>query len=334
MAGHFNIHTGADDISQVGQIRTWNYDTETKYYDSPCNEVRGSGGEFYPPGQTKDQPITFFNGELCRYLDLYFDEEKEIGGLNVYKYASTERTVDNGTEYNEYACFASTEEELPSGLMNVSACRFGAPVFVSLPHFYAADPYYLQLVDGLHPEKEKHEFQIAMEPEMAIPVDVSARLQVNVKTQAYPEIGLFQETPTIYFPVFWFEQKVRIPDEMLRELVMAGSLPTIGYICCSVIVIIGAIVMIYAQCLDRIRQSQMLKKAKNHPDNEMMATKNENFNRNLIEQQSKPLVKDDKLLNSIEFKPMHGTLVNVPLAMPEPDLECDDQHLYPQMHKF
>lgn len=337
LAGHFNIDTGADDISQLGQIRTWNYETETPYSKSPCNQVRGSGGEFYAPGQTKDQPITFFNGELCRYMDLYFDEEKEINGLNVYKYASTERTVDNGTEYSEYACFSSNEEELPSGLMNVSACRFGAPVFVSMPHFYAADPYYLQLVDGLSPDKEKHEFQITMEPTMAIPVDVSARLQVNVKVQAYPEIGLFQETPTIYFPVFWFEQNVRIPEEMLRELVMAGSLPIIGYICCSVIVIIGVIIMIYAQCFNRIQQSQELKK-QNHlnRDNEMTITKNglvnENFNRNLIEQQSKPLVKDDKPLGNIEFKRMHDTFVNVPLAVPEPDL--DDPHLYTQNHKF
>lgn len=125
---------------------------------------------------------------------------------------------------------------------------------------------------------------------------------------------------------------------MLRELVMAGSLPTIGYICCSVIVIIGIIVIVYAQCFNRMRQQQALKKS-NHHDNELTLTTkngliNENFNRNLIAQQSKPLVKDEKLLNSIEFKPMHGAFVNVPLAMPEPDLECDDQNLYPQVHKF
>lgn len=206
---------------------------------------------------------------------------------------------------------------------------------MSFPHFYAADPYYLQLVDGLQPEKELHEFQMTMEPNMAIPVDVSARLQVNVKTQTYPDIGLFQETPTIYFPVLWFEQIARVPDEMLRELVMVGSLPLIGYICCSVIVAIGIIIAIYAQCCDRIRRPKVLKK-QHHRDNELMTTKNglvnENFNRNLIEQQSKPLVKDDKLLGSIEFKPMHGTFVNVPLAVPEPDL--DESNLYTQNHKF
>lgn len=332
------MHTGTSDVSQLGQIRTWNYDTETQYYDSPCSDVRGSAGEFYPPGQTKHQPLTFFNGELCRYLDLYFDEEKDINGLNVYKYASSPRSVDNGTEYSEYECFTSRRDEsedLPSGLMNVSACRFGAPVFVSFPHFYAADPYYLNLVDGLEPEKEKHEFQITMEPNLAIPVDVSARLQVNVKVQTYPDIGLFQETPTIYFPVLWFEQSVQIPDEMIRELVMAGSLPLIGYICCGVVVLIGIIVAIYAHCTNRMRRPHALQK-QNHHDNELMATKhglaNENFNRNLIEQQSKPLVKDDKLLGGIEFKPMHGTFVNVPLAVPESDF--DEPNLYTQNHKF
>lgn len=149
--------------------KTWNYQTETPYYPSPCNEVRGSGGEFYPPGQTKDKPLSFFNGELCRYMDLYYTEEQEINGLKVNKYAATERSVDNGTKYSEYSCF-SYGESLPSGVMNVSACRYGAPVFVSFPHFYAADPYYLQFVDGLQPDKSQHEFYIAMEADTGIPV--------------------------------------------------------------------------------------------------------------------------------------------------------------------
>lgn len=113
------MHTGQDDILQLGKTHTWNYKTSTGYYKDECNEVRGSGGEFYPPGQTKDDPVTLFNGELCRYLDLYFIEEQTINGLNVNKYAATERSVDNGTKYSDYSCFAG-EENLPSGVMNVS----------------------------------------------------------------------------------------------------------------------------------------------------------------------------------------------------------------------
>lgn len=39
----------------------------------------------------------------------------------------------------------------------------GSPTFLSLPHFFGADPYYLSLVDGLKPEKEKHDFFFTLE---------------------------------------------------------------------------------------------------------------------------------------------------------------------------
>lgn len=38
------------------------------------------------------------------------------------------------------------------------------PVAVSLPHFYNSDPSLVNEVEGLHPEKEKHESVVAMEP--------------------------------------------------------------------------------------------------------------------------------------------------------------------------
>lgn len=244
LAGHFNIDTGKDDISELGKTRTWNYQKETPYFPSPCNAVKGSGGEFYSPGQTKDRPLTFFNGELCRYLDLYFMEEQQINGLKVNKYAATARSVDNGTKYEEYSCF-SYGESLPSGVMNVSACRYGAPVVVSFPHFYAADPYYLDLVDGLKPDSEKHEFFITMEPEIGIPIEVGARMQINVMVRRSENIGLFQEAPTVFFPAFWLEQKVRIPDEMIEDLKMALSMPKIGYSCAGVLIFIGLVLLIW-----------------------------------------------------------------------------------------
>lgn len=53
---------------------------------------------------------------------------------------------------------------VPSGLFNVSSCRFGAPVFMSFPHFYSADPFYREQVGGMNPDKDKHEFFVALEP--------------------------------------------------------------------------------------------------------------------------------------------------------------------------
>lgn len=54
-------------------------------------------------------------------------------------------------------------ECIPTGLLNMSACAMGSPTFLSLPHFYGADPYYLTLIDGLRPSKEKHDFSFTLE---------------------------------------------------------------------------------------------------------------------------------------------------------------------------
>lgn len=46
----------------------------------------------------------------------------------------------------------------------MSKCRFGAPAYVSFPHFLDADPWYLNSVDGLKPDRKEHEFYIKAEP--------------------------------------------------------------------------------------------------------------------------------------------------------------------------
>lgn len=35
---------------------------------------------------------------------------------------------------------------------------------MSLPNFYAADPFYLNQVEGMRPKKDLHEFFITLEP--------------------------------------------------------------------------------------------------------------------------------------------------------------------------
>ena len=52
----------------------------------------------------------------------------------------------------------------PMGLMNVTACRYGAPAFVSLPHFYKADPTLRDKITGMNPKEEEHNFYITLEP--------------------------------------------------------------------------------------------------------------------------------------------------------------------------
>lgn len=238
--GHFNMHTGEGDISQIGAMKNWNYASNIDYFSDECATVKGSAGEFYPPIKHKAAPISLFTADICRSIDLEFAEEKSIHGITGYKYRGGERTVDNGTFYPTYKCFSSGES-VPSGLMNVSACRFGAPAFVSFPHFYAADPYYLNHVEGMIPSKDKHELYITLEPMTGIPLDVAARLQINMLIRPIPNIALYQNAPHMFFPVLWFEQKVTIPSEMASEIKTVVAMPATGYMAIGIVFVIGLI---------------------------------------------------------------------------------------------
>jgi len=82
-------------------------------------------------------------------------------------YIAAEKTLDNGQKLPENRCFCgspSQESCVPAGAMNVSKCKYGAPAFVSLPHFYRADPYYIQNIDMPPANPMEDDLFIALEP--------------------------------------------------------------------------------------------------------------------------------------------------------------------------
>lgn len=266
IAGHFNMYTGAEDISKIGQLKYWNYNDRTVFYPGKCGMVNGSAGEFYPPKQQKDKPISFFSPDMCRSIAFDFNEEVDVKGINGYKYSGGKRTVDNGTVYPETKCF-SIGKSVPSGVMNVSSCRFGTPVFMSFPHYYAADPYYLEQIEGLLPDKEKHEFFMTLEPMSGIPLDVAARFQINMLIRPVTHIGLYAEAPEMFFPVLWFEQRVTITDDMAAEVQTLVSVPFTGYICCGILIAVGIVLLLWLP-VARLISGPTKSQVQNDRDNE------------------------------------------------------------------
>lgn len=174
--GFFNM-----DITGVnrGAIKYWNYADQTTLYPSECNQVTGSAGELYPPGQTKTS-ATFFSPDMCRTVTLDYADEVDVHGVTGYKYIAYNTLMDNGTFNPSTKCFCNGEC-FPMGLVNVSACKGGAPSFVSMPHFLHADPYYINKLDGVSaPDKEKHQLYIVLEPVTGITLEAAARVQFNL----------------------------------------------------------------------------------------------------------------------------------------------------------
>ncbi|CAG9772833.1 unnamed protein product [Ceutorhynchus assimilis] len=222
--GQFNMDTGIS--GQLGELHSWKFMEKTPFFPGQCGEIGGSAGEFFPANLKKDTVIKFFSPDLCRYAQLEFEQEVVVSGILGYKYVARDRFLDNGTKVPENKCFCNGEC-MPYGALDISACRYGSPAFVSLPHFYKADPYYTSLVDGLEPNESRHDFFMIFEPKTGMALQVSARLQVNLLLQPLSSIRIFEKAPKVYIPVLWFEQSVLVPDNIIFYLTVLTNFEAI-----------------------------------------------------------------------------------------------------------
>lgn len=191
--GNFNMNTGEVDITTMGKLNKWNDESTTKFYSGGCSAINGTTGEIWPPKLNPERDITLFVSDICRSVSLAPTKDTVTRhGVDGAKWIGDERVFDNGENYPPNQCFCTGAEsecpDLAPGVYNISDCRFGAPAFISYPHFYLADPSYALAVDGLNASQEKHEFSISLEPNTGIPVEVNAKMQVNVLLQ--PITGL------------------------------------------------------------------------------------------------------------------------------------------------
>lgn len=187
--GDINMFTGADDISKMGQIHTWNNLTHTGAFEGECGQVKGSMGEFFPPNLKTNDTVYMYMPRMCRAVPLDYTETITVHGVTAYKFSGTQHAVDNGTMYPDARCLCVEDECKPAGVINIKRCAYNSSVYMSYPHFYLADPSYLEAVDGLQPEKEKHEFYMALEPNGGVPMDVGGGFQANYYMEPVPDVA-------------------------------------------------------------------------------------------------------------------------------------------------
>ncbi|KAH8249240.1 hypothetical protein KR032_007575 [Drosophila birchii] len=245
LTGVFNVFTGTDQLAKLGQMSSWNYVNHTGFFNSYCGMTNGSAGEFQPQHLKPGDSVGLFTPDMCRTVPLDYVETVEIEGLEGLKFSGGPRSVDNGTLYPENLCYCGGEC-VPSGVMNISSCRFGSPVFMSYPHFFNGDQYYVDQVEGMDPRQEDHEFYMVVEPSTGIPLEVAARFQVNMLVEPIDGIGLYSDIPKIFFPLIWFEQKVRITPEMADQLKVLPIVLMSGQIFAGVCLAAGLVLLCWA----------------------------------------------------------------------------------------
>jgi hypothetical protein len=165
------MHTGEDDISLLGKISTWNHQTRTSAYSGECGQVRGSSDGLFAPGTLamKDR-FELWSTDICRPLSFQRDGVESVHGITVDKFRLSQDVFANKTLCADNSCY---NNNLPSGVQNTTQCKMKSPSFVSRPHFLGADPFYQdQFQYGIHPDPERHESTILIEPKSSIPLKV------------------------------------------------------------------------------------------------------------------------------------------------------------------
>ncbi|XP_039283891.1 protein croquemort isoform X2 [Nilaparvata lugens] len=245
--GTFTINTGVTDMNRLGVLERWNYNTRTSFYPGRCGNVYGGSGDLYPPGaKNKHSNVSLYSADICRSLTMTYAREEDVQGVPVLRFEADPQLLDNGTQLPGNECFCNGDC-VPSGLLNLTRCRFGMPAFVSFPHFHNADPFYLRQVDGLSPDAARHTFFMSVEPTMGYPLDMAARIQVNLLVEPSQHIALFDKVPhPMFLPVLWVEQRFALPPDVAASLRMALLLPTIGYTVILICFLVGVGIAVYS----------------------------------------------------------------------------------------
>jgi len=225
--GTTRMHTGEADIERFGDIITWNGKNTTQAYKGECSKIEGSADGLLTPGKLlHGDHFEIWAADVCRKLRFEKLGHTYRHGISVQKFSLSDLTFDNGTKCKENLCY---DNNLPSGLQNVSNCKMNAPAFLSRPHFDKADRFYAkQFQIGVHPETEKHDSYFLIEPHTSIPLEVNLALQLNVKVEKSEGMEyIFQNLSTIYYPVLWFKASVELPGGVAGALKLLLNIPSI-----------------------------------------------------------------------------------------------------------
>ncbi|XP_015035804.2 protein peste [Drosophila pseudoobscura] len=241
--GHHNVYTGRQDFSKLGQIARWRYNNVTA--SSPRCRLKGSAGEFHPIPLEKGRNISYFLPDICRELEVDYHSTTVFEGVEGYVYKGTARNMANGTDNPQNSCYCQDNcQEVRSGLLNISSCWYGAPVFASYPHFHQADPYYVEQVDGMKPDKDRHELVVILEPKTGMILEIKARIMASLLVEPRPS-GIYRKSRRTFFPLIWADYHVRITPDLLTYVKLIPIMESLGKVCGCLGIALGLVMMLW-----------------------------------------------------------------------------------------
>ncbi|XP_007430334.1 platelet glycoprotein 4 isoform X1 [Python bivittatus] len=216
--GPYRIYSGKDDISKKGIILTYNNSRTLTYWKSYCGMVNGTDGSSFPPFVSKDQILRFFSSDICRSVYGTFDNEQTVKDILLYRFIIPPSAFASPLTNPDNICYC-TDKEISenctiSGIMDISSCKQGKPVYITLPHFLHGSKQLFQYIEGMKPNVEEHTTFLDVEPTTGFTMHFAKKLQINLLVRPNSKISALRKIKHHYiFPVLWLNETAIIGDE-------------------------------------------------------------------------------------------------------------------------
>ncbi|KAH8412390.1 hypothetical protein KR009_001673, partial [Drosophila setifemur] len=228
--GNFTIHTGKGDLSRMGDLLLWKGENTTGFFPGECGKVNGSTGELWSPDRKWNQPTSIFLSDAARFLNLFPVQNVTIDGIDLWRYESTNLTLDNGQLSPDTKCFCLPNRECPrNGVQDYGPPAFMGPFYMSHPHFYLTDPLYRENTTGLNPNATEHGMHVVLEPTLGIPFSLRGQLMISVKVERDEAIEFFKDVAyNHYAPLFTMRMHGELDEGLTSLLKLALNAARIG----------------------------------------------------------------------------------------------------------
>ncbi|CRL06895.1 CLUMA_CG019504, isoform A [Clunio marinus] len=242
-----NTGLGENGMQKFGYIDRLNgLDRLPFWREPPCYNISASEGSFFPPRDiTKSDTVYVYDKDLCRIIPLKYSKSVVKDGIDADLYLLPRDIFGGKNKDNQ--CFNEDDYVAEDGLQNISPCQYGAPVFISNPHFYQSDPKFLKQVEGLSPQRELHETYFKIQPKLGVPVEGKVRVQLNLKVDHTPNIQAVEKFRDFMFPIMWLEEGVNELTPPIRRWIYLGTVfaPTAIPIFSYAMIVGGAFIIIF-----------------------------------------------------------------------------------------
>ncbi|KAK5848969.1 hypothetical protein PBY51_008647 [Eleginops maclovinus] len=227
--GYYNVFDGKEDVSKVGFIDRWRGERVLQFWgDKYCDMINGTDASSFPPFLDKKKPLYFFSSDICRSVSAGFEQSLDLKGIEVYRYILQPNTLASPTVNPDNKCFCTNQETTNNctlaGVLDISTCQGGKPIYISLAHFLGGSQSLLENVKGLNPSQEHHGTYLDVEPTTGFTLRFAKRIQVNMMYGPSNVITVLKKVKDYtIFPIVWMNETAALDDEtadiLKKELV-------------------------------------------------------------------------------------------------------------------